>query len=103
MAGVRTGVPCARGYAWCVEEVCRPSVDGSAARFHLGAASVVRAGDDEITCLLIAPEDVDAEPYVELELAAQGRRAGVWLSVAEVEMLSAALDERKFDSGRAVS
>lgn len=84
---------CSRGYTWCISEATVQSLDGSPAVFHHGRRAVVRAGDDELGCALVASEDARA-PYVQLELISQGVTAPpVWLNSDEADSLASELGE----------
>src|SRR3954453_11021836 len=84
------GLGCPR-YPWCVRETATRVEDGSSARFHLGAPTALRAGDDTVTVALVATDDTDTT-YVEIEATDAGRDAvTVWLTTDEAGTLAATL------------
>lgn len=88
MSEVGQAGSCSRNHPWCVSEETQMSADGSPARFHLGARTVVPGGDDAVACLIVASEDVQSEPYVEVVVVSDDRRCrSVWLSPTEAAVL----------------
>jgi hypothetical protein len=84
------GLGCRR-YPWCVRETATCVEDGSSARFHLGAPTTMRAGDDTVTVALVATDDTGTT-YVEVEATEAGRNTvTVWLTADEAGILAATL------------
>lgn len=87
------GLGCLR-HRWCVRESVVPARDGSPVRFHHGAPTAIRAGDDMVTVALVSTEDLDAVSYVEVETVTRGGQeqpASVWLTADEACTLLAAV------------